>query len=128
MLDSFDCYGVETLTERLQFGKFSGIGIPMLFVAMCLDKPNSATLRLATRADHLEFLRLHAHDIRICGPLLGEDGESMIGSLLILDVADKATAEQILSRDPYRKAGLFQTIEVHAWRWVVGRPAQASAA
>lgn len=100
----------------------------MLFVAMCLDKPDSATLRLATRADHLEFLRTYAHDIRICGPLLGDDGEAMIGSLLILDVADRATAEQILARDPYRRAGLFRSVELHAWRWVVGRPAQASAA
>ena len=30
--------------------------------------------------------------------------------------------DKVLERDPYRKVGLFGTVEVRGWRWVVGCP------
>jgi uncharacterized protein YciI len=95
----------------------------MHFVAICLDKPNSLELRLSNRAAHLEYLRQHTNVIRTCGPLLADDGETMVGSLLILDVPNRAAADAILREDPYRGAGLFSSIEVRPWRWVIGAPA-----
>jgi uncharacterized protein YciI len=44
----------------------------------------------------------------------------MCGSLLILDVADRAAAEAWADGDPYAKAGLFETVEIHAWKQVIG--------
>jgi uncharacterized protein YciI len=94
----------------------------MLFVAICYDKPESTSLRLANRAAHLDFLRAQADRIKVCGPLLGSDNETMIGSMLIVEAADKSSADALLANDPYRKAGLFASSELHPWRWVVGAP------
>ena len=94
----------------------------MHFVAICLDKPNSLDLRLANRAAHLDYLRKHASTIRTCGPPLDDDGETMIGSMLILDVPTRQAADAILAEDPYKKANLFAKVEVRPWRWVIGTP------
>lgn len=94
----------------------------MHYVAICRDKPDSLHVRLANRAGHLDFLRANAETIKVCGPLLADDGTTMTGSLLIVDAPDRKTVDAILTRDPYRKAGLFESVEVHPWRWVVGKP------
>jgi uncharacterized protein YciI len=94
----------------------------MHFVAICLDKPNSLDLRLANRAAHLDYLRQYSKTIKVCGPLLGDDSETMIGSMLVLDVPNREAADKILSEDPYRKANLFVKVEVRPWRWVIGTP------
>ena len=96
----------------------------MLFVAICIDKPDSQKLRLSNRAAHLDYLRLNAQYIKTCGPFVAEDGGAMNGSLLIVEADSKASAEAVLARDPYRTAELFQSVEVRPWRWVVGAPAK----
>jgi hypothetical protein len=94
----------------------------MHYAAICLDKPNSLQIRLANRAAHLDYLRAQAATMKVCGPLLADDGETMIGSLLIIEAPDRKAAEAILAKDPYRKAGLFASSELRPWRWVVGSP------
>jgi len=42
--------------------------------------------------------------------------------MLIIDVADRAAAEKLVENDPYNKAGLFQRIEIRAWKWVINPP------
>ncbi len=94
----------------------------MHFVAICLDKPNSLDLRLENRAAHLDYLRQHSKSIRTCGPLLADDGETMIGSMLILEAPSRDAADAILAEDPYKKANLFAKVELRRWRWVIGTP------
>jgi uncharacterized protein YciI len=94
----------------------------MHFVAICLDKPGSLETRLAHRAAHLEYLRKHSKAIRTCGPLLADDGETMIGSMLILDAPNRTSAQAILAEDPYKLANLFASTELRPWRWVIGTP------
>jgi uncharacterized protein YciI len=94
----------------------------MHFVAICLDKPGGQSLRLANRGAHLDYLRENSKSIPVCGPLLSDDGQGMIGSLLILFADNREAAEKILAEDPYRKAGLFGSVELRPWRWVVGAP------
>lgn len=90
-----------------------------MFMIRCLDKANSLDLRLQTRAAHLEWLMSVQDKIVICGPLLSDDGQSMIGSLLLMDFPDRETAEDALQHDPYAKAGLFQSVEIMRWRQVL---------
>jgi uncharacterized protein YciI len=94
----------------------------MLYIAVCYDKPESQALRLANRGAHLDFLRTNANDIKVCGPILADDHETMIGSMLIVEAPDRAAAEKVLAKDPYRTAGLFGSIDVRPWRWVIGSP------
>ncbi|MFY9655956.1 MAG: YciI family protein [Methylocystis sp.] len=91
----------------------------MLFAAICLDKPNSLNVRLSARPAHLEFLEAHAARIKLGGPFLDAE-ERPIGSLLIVDGADLATAKALLDQDPYAKAGLFASVELKPFRRVVG--------
>ncbi len=91
----------------------------MLFAAICLDKPGQIDLRLATRAAHLSFLESHAAQIKLGGPFLDES-EKPVGSLLILECDDQASAQALLDSDPYAKAGLFASVELRPWRRVVG--------
>ena len=88
----------------------------MLYAIYCLDKPDSAELRQATRAAHLAYMERFRPQIHAAGPLLAEDGTTMLGSLLILDFPDRAAVEAFLAADPYNAAGLFARVEVSAWK------------
>lgn len=92
-----------------------------LFVVECLDKPDSLDVRLATRAAHLAYLeQLGAQIVRLAGPLLADDGQSPIGSMLIFAGADRAAIEAIVTADPYTAAGLFAQVKITPFRRVLG--------
>jgi uncharacterized protein YciI len=91
----------------------------MLFAVLCKDKPGHLDVRLANREAHLSYIREKwISRIVTAGPLFGPDGQSMAGSLLILDVADRAEAESYLAGDPYGKAGLFESCDVWPYKKV----------
>ena len=48
-------------------------------------------------------------------PLLDADGDPC-GSLLIIDVADRADAEGFAAGDPYANAGLFESVILRPYR------------
>lgn len=93
----------------------------MHYVAICLDKPDSHELRLANRIAHLDYLRANSQTIKSCGPFLSDD-DAMVGSMLIIEAENRADVDTVLAQDPYRKAGLFDSVEVRGWRWVIGCP------
>ncbi|BDV35398.1 YciI family protein [Methylocystis iwaonis] len=90
----------------------------MLFVALCFDKPGHVDLRMSTRAAHLAFLDAHAAQVKLAGPFVEND--KPVGSMLILDCPDEASARALLAKDPYAAAGLFERVELKAWKRVVG--------
>ena len=51
-----------------------------------------------------------------------EDGAGMTGSLLIVEAADLAAAHAFAAGDPYAKAGLFESVAIRPWKWVIGNP------
>ena len=91
-----------------------------LFAIHCLDHPGAGDLRAATRAAHLDYLAGLTDRIFVAGPLLGLEG-GPIGSLLIVDCADRRAAYQFAADDPYALAGLFQSVAITAWRRVYPR-------
>jgi uncharacterized protein YciI len=92
----------------------------MHFVFYCKDKPGHEQVRTANRLAHLDYLETHRDRLLCAGPLLGEgEGSRMIGSLLILDLADRKAAEEFAANDPYTKAGLFESVAIHSWRKVL---------
>jgi uncharacterized protein YciI len=94
----------------------------VLFVAICTDKPGSQEVRLCNRAAHLDYLRLNAEYIKTCGPFVADDGITMNGSMLVVEAENREAVKVILARDPYQSAGLFATVDIRPWRWVVGSP------
>ena len=87
------------------------------FAIHCIDKPDSADLRAATRPEHLAYISKIVDSVLVAGPLLGLDG-APIGSLLIIDFADRKAAIQFAADDPYALAGLFASVAVTAWKKV----------
>lgn len=91
------------------------------FLLLCLDKPDALALRLANREAHLAYVADNAGKVPAAGPLLDEGGQ-MKGSFFIIEAADRAAVEAFNAADPYRQAGLFERVEIHAWRQSVGTP------
>jgi hypothetical protein len=91
----------------------------MQFMIHCLDKPGHGEVRLANRAAHLAHLDRHGANLITAGPLLSDDGQTMIGSLLLMEFADRAAADRFCAEDPYGKAGLFGSVTVTPWRKVL---------
>lgn len=89
----------------------------MLFAIVNTDRPGGLDLRLATRATHIAYLTMYAERIVHGGPLLDTDGRPC-GSLLIIDVEDRAAAEGFATSDPYAKAGLFESTVIRPFRSV----------
>ncbi len=88
------------------------------FAIHCIDKPDSLDLRLATRAEHLAYLQAIENDILVAGPLLDGEGQP-IGSLLIIDFAERKDAVAFAAADPYALVGLFASVAVTAYRKVL---------
>ena len=74
-------------------------------------------LRAATRAEHLAYLEGALGQIVVAGPLLDDEG-TPIGSMLLMEFADRRSAVAFAADDPYAKAGLFSSVAVTAWRQV----------
>ena len=94
----------------------------MLFAAMCHDKADHLAVRLATRDAHVAWLKSLGGKVRIAGPFLDETAEIMQGSIVVIEAESLAEAKAVFAADPYAAAGLFETVEIRPWRWVVGAP------
>jgi len=51
------------------------------------------------------------------GPLLSDDGTQWTGSAMMIELHDRAAVEAMLADDPYVRAGLYDSIEIHNWRF-----------
>ena len=92
----------------------------MHFILFCTDKPDSTSIRAENRDAHIDFLKRHRANIYTAGPTLSEDGESMNGSLLIVDFPDRTAVETFAAEDPYAQAGLFESVVIKPWKLVFG--------
>ena len=90
----------------------------MLYAIICVDEPGALEVRKTYRDNHLAHIKGAGGAIVQAGPFLDANGD-MCGSLLIFE-GDLAGAEACAAADPYAAAGLFQSVEVRAWKKVVG--------
>ncbi len=93
----------------------------MLYAIIATDKAGHLALRIATRPDHIAYLKSLDQRAKLAGPFVDDAGD-MNGTLLIVDVADRAAAQEIAGNDPYAKAGLFQSVDIRAWKWALKNP------
>ncbi|MGV8997699.1 MAG: YciI family protein [Parvibaculaceae bacterium] len=91
----------------------------MLYIIIGTDKPDSLPLRMANRDAHLKYWA-DAGVVKMGGPFSNDEGTVMNGSLLGVEVENRAEAEKLLANDPYNLAGLFAQSEVRAWKWLLG--------
>lgn len=91
----------------------------MLFAIFALDKPGAEQVRLDNRPAHVEYLKANGTAVVRAGPLQSNDGKAMIGSLLVVDMADRAAVEDFCANDPYAKADLFESVQIKRWKQVI---------
>nr|MDT0665958.1 YciI family protein [Micromonospora sp. DSM 115978] len=91
-------------------------------IVYCVDRPGTERLRTATRPAHLEYMIAVRHRIAFGGPLRSDAGTT-IGSVLAIEVEDRAELEAFLAAEPYVRAGLFARGEGQAMvQRVPGQP------
>ena len=99
----------------------------MLYIIYQVDRPDGAPVRTANREAHSAYLEKH-RDIRVLGgALLADDNTTRTGSVLIINVPDRAAAEAFSRDEPFRKAGLFQSVTITRMRRGQWNPAAAPA-
>lgn len=89
----------------------------MLYAVICRDKAGHLQTRLDTRAAHLAYIE-SSGIVRMAGPLI--EGGQMCGSLIVLETDNLASAEAWAADDPYKAAGLFESVTVIEWKKVIG--------
>lgn len=98
----------------------------MLFVFMLMDKSGSSEVRQRIRPAHKAYLSQMEDRIAFAGPLVADDGQTMVGSLLAIDFPDREAAMAWLFDEPFVQAGLFSSTAVHPfqnlWPQKVGFP------
>jgi uncharacterized protein YciI len=88
----------------------------MLFSILIHDEPNSAALRDEHRAAHLAYLKGFDAQTLFAGPFTDDDETADLGSFRLLDLPDRAAAEQHIADEPYVIGGIQKRWQIHQWK------------
>lgn len=89
----------------------------MLYIIYQEDGPDSAALREEHKPAHFAYLEEHKDILVLGGAMLAEDeAATRIGSVLLLNVPDRETAERFSENEPLRKAGTFKSVRITRMR------------
>ena len=88
----------------------------MLYSVYCQDRENTAALREKHLKVHREYLDAWRDRIFFSGPLQSDDAQTALGSLFILNVADRGEAEDYIDNEPFNLNGVFATITIRRMR------------
>ena len=91
----------------------------MTFVLYCVDKADHGHVRAENRPAHLDYLKSNLERIVIAGPMTSDDGETVKGSVIVVNDAERSAAEDFAANDPYTKAGLFESVTITAYKKVL---------
>ena len=87
----------------------------MLFSVFALDKPDAAGKRQAVHAQHVAHLKTakdYGIAVTVGGPLVSDDGQTGIGSLMVIEAPDRASVEKFNGADPFNKNGVWAKVEI----------------
>lgn len=99
----------------------------MHFMILGTDGDGGAAIRARIRPEHRHYLRHHGLPglvVLMGGPTLADEGESMNGTLLIVEADGLERVRQFVAGDPYTRAGLFRAVDIRPWSWSLGQPEQ----
>ena len=85
----------------------------MLFSMHAIDKPNSAETRKQVHQAHLAHLKTAAdYGVTVVsgGPLVDDGATHSVGSLMIMEAADRASVEKFNKADPL--SAVWGTVEI----------------
>ena len=94
----------------------------MLFSITLIDRPDSAKLRAANAAAHRAYVTEFFASILLGGPLMAADGTTMIGSQIVIELADPSALRAFIDNEPYNRAGLFEQVLKRRFAPVIANP------
>jgi hypothetical protein len=89
-----------------------------MYALICLDRPDSATLRDQHRAAHQRFLSENSKSILFGGPLKDTPEGPSTGALIVVDCATRKEAEAFIGGDPFYRGGVYESVAVRAFKQV----------
>ena len=87
----------------------------MLFAIHAVDRAGALQTRLANYDAHKTFLSDTSRfgvNIVMSGPLVSDDGQTMIGSLFLIDAPSRAEVEAFHHADPFANTGIWERISI----------------
>lgn len=87
----------------------------MLYAFFMLDRPGALATRQEIRPRHKAYLASRAEQIAFAGPLLADDGKTMVGSLLVVDFPSREDAQRWIADEPFTRAGVYASTSIHAF-------------
>ena len=98
----------------------------MYFVVIGTDKQGVAQTRSDLQDSFIAYLRDHPDNSDVTvhegGPMLAEDGESIVGLLLVVEAPSREAAQAFATDSPFGRAEIFADLTVRQWDWRTGRP------
>lgn len=82
----------------------------MLFYVHAQDRPEVGTELLDLAEAHWSYLDRFADRLILRGPTLSDGGTEHTGSVHVVNLADRATAERFATKEPYWLAGLYRQV------------------
>jgi uncharacterized protein YciI len=86
-----------------------------LFAVHALDTEGALPRRLEHYSAHRSFIETdqsYGVSILISGPLQSDDGDTMIGSLFIIDAPGRAVIEAFTNADPFMLEGVWGHVTI----------------
>src|SRR5437016_5056718 len=100
----------------------------MLFVIHATDFKDA----MDTRAKFYRAHRIHLDqaeeynvDVATAGTLVGDDGETPVGSIFVVDAKDRAAVDAFTRSDPYHVNKVWERVQIHRYNKKRGTPIQS---
>ncbi len=88
----------------------------MLYMCYGIDGPDGAARRDVAREEHFAYLEKNRDIMVLGGATLADEDDSRTGSVLIINVPDRAAADAFAENEPLRRAGVFERYSVTRMR------------
>jgi uncharacterized protein len=85
------------------------------------DRPGSLTLREELQEQHWSYMDRYQAEMIARGPTFAADGDTLTGSVHIVDLPDPAAARAFAFDEPNYQAGVYRDMLLRRWRNLLGR-------
>ncbi|MFF2775487.1 YciI family protein [Streptomyces sp. NPDC058052] len=93
----------------------------MEFLCYHRDRVGSLPLRYELAQEHWAYMDGYAEALIARGPTFADDGETLTGSVHIVDVPDPAAARAFAFDEPNYQAGAYRDVLLRRWHNLLGR-------
>ena len=100
----------------------------MLFVIHATDFREGMNVRAKfyrAHRSHLDQAEQYDVDVVTAGTLIGDDGETPVGSVFVIDANDRAAVDAFSCSDPYNVNRVWERVQIHRYNKKRGTPIQS---